>query len=98
MVYKEACTVCRWSIRIFGLCSSLPACSSRMATEEECRSGDGREKCNDVFRQRFGSYFKYITALLKDWGGSASIYASVSAERPDLFIYSDAVAKLGMVH
>lgn len=60
-------------------------------TEQEA----GREECNDDFRNRFKSYFKYISALLTDWKGSASIYASVACGPPDLIIYSDASGDTG---
>jgi ribonuclease HI len=55
----------------------------------------GRELCDDEFRIRFTSYFKYIEDLLHDWNGSTSVYASVSTNNPDIIIYSDASGECG---
>ena len=54
-----------------------------------------RELCNDEFKLRFKSYFRYIDALVRDWSGSASIYASVITTSPDIVIFSDASGDIG---
>jgi ribonuclease HI len=55
----------------------------------------GAEKCDENFKSRFKYYFHYIEALLYDWQGTASMYASLSTEDPDAIIYSDASGDVG---
>lgn len=54
-----------------------------------------KDMCNDDFKHRFQSYFRYIEALMHDWKGSASIYAPLTVETPDLVVYSDASGEIG---